>query len=143
MASAVDPHTTTPTSRVRDTAIVITCQLSRHSPVPCAGPLPQYLRYPLGNAAEVMGTEARLLRRIKDFTTGSDLGEWIAKGVESRKGISGLTIVKALEGLDYGISACCLHLGNVDVEASAEDLEAVSGVPEYSVEPKRWKRSPR
>jgi NAD(P)-dependent dehydrogenase (short-subunit alcohol dehydrogenase family) len=54
----------------------------------------------------------------------------------SKFGIWGLTIVTALEGRDYGISACCLHPGNVDVEASAEDVGAVSGIPEYSIEPK-------
>jgi hypothetical protein len=56
-----------------------------------------------------------------------------------RKVSGGLTIVKALEGRDCGISACCLHLGSVDVEASAEDLGAVSGIPEHSVEPKKVK----
>jgi NAD(P)-dependent dehydrogenase (short-subunit alcohol dehydrogenase family) len=54
----------------------------------------------------------------------------------SKFGIWGLTIVTALEGRDYGISACCLHPGNVDVEASAEDVGAISGIPEYSLEPK-------
>ena len=54
----------------------------------------------------------------------------------SKFGIWGLTIVTALEGRDYGISACCLHPGNVDVEASAEDVGAISGIPEYALEPK-------
>ena len=54
----------------------------------------------------------------------------------SKFGIWGLTIVTALEGRDYGISACCLHPGNVDVEASAEDVGAISGIPEYSREPR-------
>jgi len=54
----------------------------------------------------------------------------------SKFGIWGLTIVTALEGRDYGISACCLHPGNVSVEASAENVGAVSGIPEYSTEPK-------
>jgi NAD(P)-dependent dehydrogenase (short-subunit alcohol dehydrogenase family) len=54
----------------------------------------------------------------------------------SKFGIWGLTIVTALEGRDYGISACCLHPGNVDVEASAEDVGAISGIREYSLEPK-------
>jgi len=54
----------------------------------------------------------------------------------SKFGIWGLTIVTALEGRDYGISACCLHPGNVDVEASADDVGAVSGIPNYSTEPK-------
>jgi len=54
----------------------------------------------------------------------------------SKFGIWGLTIVTALEGRNYGISACCLHPGNVNVEASAEDVGAISGIPEYSTEPK-------
>jgi NAD(P)-dependent dehydrogenase (short-subunit alcohol dehydrogenase family) len=54
----------------------------------------------------------------------------------SKFGIWGLTIVTALEGRDYGISACCLHPGNVNVEASAEDVGAISGIPDYSTEPK-------
>jgi NAD(P)-dependent dehydrogenase (short-subunit alcohol dehydrogenase family) len=54
----------------------------------------------------------------------------------SKFGIWGLTIATALEGRDYGISACCLHPGNVNVEASAEDVGAISGIPEYSIEPK-------
>jgi NAD(P)-dependent dehydrogenase (short-subunit alcohol dehydrogenase family) len=54
----------------------------------------------------------------------------------SKFGIWGLTIVTALEGRDYGVSACCLHPGNVDVETSAEDVGAISGIPDYFVEPK-------
>jgi len=54
----------------------------------------------------------------------------------SKFGIWGLTIVTALEGRDYGISACCLHPGNVDVETSADDVGAISGIPDYSIEPK-------
>ena len=54
----------------------------------------------------------------------------------SKFGIWGLTIATALEGRDYGISACCLHPGNVDVEASADDVGAVSGIPNYSTEPR-------
>jgi len=54
----------------------------------------------------------------------------------SKFGIWGLTIVTALEGRDYGISACCLHPGNVNLEVSAEDVGALSGIPEYSREPK-------
>jgi NAD(P)-dependent dehydrogenase (short-subunit alcohol dehydrogenase family) len=53
----------------------------------------------------------------------------------SKFGIWGLTIVAALEGREHGISACCLHPGNVDVEASAEDVGAISGIPEYAAEP--------
>jgi NAD(P)-dependent dehydrogenase (short-subunit alcohol dehydrogenase family) len=53
----------------------------------------------------------------------------------SKFGIWGLTIVTALEGRDYGISACCLHPGNVNVETSAEELGSISGVPGYSTEP--------
>jgi NAD(P)-dependent dehydrogenase (short-subunit alcohol dehydrogenase family) len=54
----------------------------------------------------------------------------------SKFGIWGLTIVTALEGRDYGISACCLHPGNVDVESSAEDVGSISGIPDYATEPK-------
>jgi NAD(P)-dependent dehydrogenase (short-subunit alcohol dehydrogenase family) len=53
----------------------------------------------------------------------------------SKFGIWGLTIVTALEGREYGISACCLHPGNVRVEGSPEDAGAVSGIPGYSSEP--------
>jgi NAD(P)-dependent dehydrogenase (short-subunit alcohol dehydrogenase family) len=49
----------------------------------------------------------------------------------SKFGIWGLTIVTALEGRDYGISACCLHPGNVDVEAAADEVGAISGIPEH------------
>ena len=54
----------------------------------------------------------------------------------SKFGIWGLTIVTALEGRDHGISACCLHPGNVDVESTAEEVGAVSGIPGYEAEPK-------
>lgn len=53
----------------------------------------------------------------------------------SKFGIWGLTIVTALEGREYGVSACCLHPGNVRVEGSPEDAGAVSGIPGYSSEP--------
>src|SRR5580704_19609884 len=53
----------------------------------------------------------------------------------SKFGLSGLTTVTALEGREYGVSACCLHPGNVQVESSAEKAGAVSGIPEYSSEP--------
>jgi NAD(P)-dependent dehydrogenase (short-subunit alcohol dehydrogenase family) len=53
----------------------------------------------------------------------------------SKFGIWGLTIVTALEGRDYGVSACCLHPGNVRVEGSTEQAGAVSGIPGYSSEP--------
>lgn len=53
----------------------------------------------------------------------------------SKFGIWGLTIVTALEGREYGISACCLHPGNVRVEGSPEDAGAVSGIAGYSSEP--------
>lgn len=54
----------------------------------------------------------------------------------SKFGIWGLTIVTALEGREYGISACCLHPGNVDVESTADEVGAISGIPTYSAEPK-------
>jgi NAD(P)-dependent dehydrogenase (short-subunit alcohol dehydrogenase family) len=53
----------------------------------------------------------------------------------SKFGLVGLTIVTALEGREYGISACCLHPGNVNVESSAEEVGAVCGIPGYSSEP--------
>lgn len=53
----------------------------------------------------------------------------------SKFGIWGLTIVTALEGREYGVSACCLHPGNVRVESSPEDAGAVSGISGYSSEP--------
>lgn len=54
----------------------------------------------------------------------------------SKFGIWGLTIVTALEGREHGISACCLHPGNVDVESTADEVGTVSGIPAYSAEPK-------
>jgi NAD(P)-dependent dehydrogenase (short-subunit alcohol dehydrogenase family) len=53
----------------------------------------------------------------------------------SKFGLWGLTIVTALEGRDYGISACCLHPGNVRVESSAEKVADIAGIPGYSSEP--------
>lgn len=54
----------------------------------------------------------------------------------SKFGIWGLTMVTALEGREHGISACCLHPGNVDVESTAEEVGAVSGILGYEAEPK-------
>ncbi len=54
----------------------------------------------------------------------------------SKFGLWGLTLVTALEGRDHGISACCLHPGNVRVESSAENVADVAGIPGYSSEPK-------
>lgn len=53
----------------------------------------------------------------------------------SKFGVWGLTIVTALEGREHGISACCLHPGNVRLETSAEDVGAVTGIPAYASEP--------
>jgi len=53
----------------------------------------------------------------------------------SKFGLWGLTIVTALEGREYGISACCLHPGNVRVESSAEEMGAICGIPDYGSEP--------
>jgi NAD(P)-dependent dehydrogenase (short-subunit alcohol dehydrogenase family) len=62
----------------------------------------------------------------------------------SKFGICGLTIVTALEGRNHGISACCLHRGNVDVENTAEGVGAVSGIPGYQPSRRcRWRRSRR
>jgi NAD(P)-dependent dehydrogenase (short-subunit alcohol dehydrogenase family) len=53
----------------------------------------------------------------------------------SKFGLVGLTTVTALEGREFGISACCLHPGNVQVGSSAEEVGAICGIPEYSSEP--------
>jgi NAD(P)-dependent dehydrogenase (short-subunit alcohol dehydrogenase family) len=53
----------------------------------------------------------------------------------SKFGLIGLTTVTALEGREFGISACCLHPGNVQVESSAEEVGAICGIPGYSSEP--------
>lgn len=53
----------------------------------------------------------------------------------SKFGLSGLTIVTALEGRDYGVSACCLHPGNVRLESSAEEAGPITGIPDYGSEP--------
>src|SRR5690349_20759547 len=36
----------------------------------------------------------------------------------SKFGVQGLTLCTALEGREYGVSACCLHPGNVRVETT-------------------------
>jgi len=54
----------------------------------------------------------------------------------SKFGIWGLTIATALEGREYGISACCLHPGNVRVESTDEQAGLIAGVSGYSAEPK-------
>jgi NAD(P)-dependent dehydrogenase (short-subunit alcohol dehydrogenase family) len=54
----------------------------------------------------------------------------------SKFGLAGLTTVTALEGREYGISACCLHPGNVHVQTSDEDAGSVLGISGYSAEPK-------
>ena len=53
----------------------------------------------------------------------------------SKFGLSGLTIVTALEGREYGVSACCLHPGNTRTEGTAEEVGAICGIPGYSSEP--------
>ncbi len=53
----------------------------------------------------------------------------------SKFGLSGLTIVTALEGREYGVSACCLHPGNVRSEGSAEEAGAITGIADYGSEP--------
>ena len=52
----------------------------------------------------------------------------------SKFGLSGLTIVTAFEGREYGISACCLHPGNVRT-GDDEVAGAITGIPGYSREP--------
>ena len=53
----------------------------------------------------------------------------------SKFGVWGLTMVTALEGREHGISACCLHPGNVRVEGSVEEVGATCGIPDYASEP--------
>ena len=53
----------------------------------------------------------------------------------SKFGLWGLTLVTALEGREHGISACCLHPGNVRVEGTMEEAGAVTGIQNYSSEP--------
>jgi NAD(P)-dependent dehydrogenase (short-subunit alcohol dehydrogenase family) len=53
----------------------------------------------------------------------------------SKFGIWGLTLVTALEGRKHGISACCLHPGNVRVETSAEEVGDTCGISDYASEP--------
>src|SRR5215472_4352911 len=54
----------------------------------------------------------------------------------SKFGIWGLTLSTSLEGRAHGISACCLHPGNVQVEASNEEVGLVTGISDYTSEPK-------
>jgi NAD(P)-dependent dehydrogenase (short-subunit alcohol dehydrogenase family) len=53
----------------------------------------------------------------------------------SKYGLVGLTTVTALEGREYGVSACCLHPGNVRTESPPEEVGSVCGIPDYSCEP--------
>jgi NAD(P)-dependent dehydrogenase (short-subunit alcohol dehydrogenase family) len=53
----------------------------------------------------------------------------------SKFGIWGLTLVTALEGREHGISACCLHPGNVRIETSVEQVGATCGISDYASEP--------
>ena len=53
----------------------------------------------------------------------------------SKFGIWGLTLATALEGREHGISACCLHPGNVRVETSVEEVGATCGISDYAAEP--------
>lgn len=55
----------------------------------------------------------------------------------SKHGLVGLTQVTALEGRDHGISCCCLHPGNVQVErrqgsSKREDAEPMMSVDELA-----------
>ena len=54
----------------------------------------------------------------------------------SKFGVRGLTQSTALEGRSHGISACCLHPGNVQVETDDADVGAVTGISDYAREPK-------
>ncbi|MGD0123772.1 MAG: SDR family NAD(P)-dependent oxidoreductase [Terriglobia bacterium] len=53
----------------------------------------------------------------------------------SKFGVWGLTITTALEGREHGISACCLHPGNVRVGEEHES-GVVPGIAGYEAEPK-------
>jgi NAD(P)-dependent dehydrogenase (short-subunit alcohol dehydrogenase family) len=54
----------------------------------------------------------------------------------SKAGLWGLTQVTALEGRDHGITCCCLHPGNIQVERRAterpEDAEPMMSVEEIA-----------
>lgn len=54
----------------------------------------------------------------------------------SKFGIWGLTLTTSLEGRAHGISACCLHPGNVRLETVDEDVGSVTGISDYAKEPK-------
>jgi len=54
----------------------------------------------------------------------------------SKFGIWGLTLSTSLEGRAHGISACCLHPGNVEVETAADEVGAITGISDYASEPK-------
>lgn len=54
----------------------------------------------------------------------------------SKFGVWGLTITTSLEGRAHGISACCLHPGNVRVETVDEEVGSVTGISDYAKEPK-------
>ena len=51
----------------------------------------------------------------------------------SKFGIMGLTHVTAIEGRSHGITCCCLHPGNVEVERRISELEE-SGEPMMSMD---------
>jgi NAD(P)-dependent dehydrogenase (short-subunit alcohol dehydrogenase family) len=53
----------------------------------------------------------------------------------SKFGVWGLTLTTALEGREHGISACCLHPGNVRVSEEHES-GAAAGIAGYEAEPK-------
>jgi NAD(P)-dependent dehydrogenase (short-subunit alcohol dehydrogenase family) len=54
----------------------------------------------------------------------------------SKFGIWGLTLTTSLEGRAHGISACCLHPGNVRVETIDDEVGSVTGISDYAREPK-------
>jgi len=54
----------------------------------------------------------------------------------SKFGIWGLTLTTSLEGRAHGISACCLHPGNVRVGTGDEEVGSVTGISDYAREPK-------
>lgn len=54
----------------------------------------------------------------------------------SKFGIWGLTLTTSLEGRAHGISACCLHPGNVRLETVDENVGSATGISDYAKEPK-------
>lgn len=52
----------------------------------------------------------------------------------SKFGLWGLTQVTALEGREYGVTCCCIHPGNIEVERRAASTDQVDQEPMISME---------